>query len=300
MIVAILFILGLCLGSFVNALVWRTKQKAQSSELRAKSRKLTAKDFQLSAGKNLSIFTGRSQCTNCHHQLAAKDLVPVLSWTILRGRCRYCRQKISAQYPLVEIAGAVVFAASYFFWFNPVELVVHSTGVGPIGGGQWTLLATWLAASVGLLALAVYDLRWMLLPNRILYPTFAVALSGRLAYILFFAQDKAHSSWLLALSILVASGIFWLLFELSRGRLIGFGDVRLGLITGTLLADPLKSLAMIFIASLLGSLVAIPALLLGKKSMGTRLSYGPFLITAAFIVILFGDGLIDWYQRLLL
>lgn len=287
MVIIALALLGLCFGSFVNALVWRLRQRTISKGQSAKN-------------NQLSILSGRSQCTNCHHQLAAKDLVPVLSWAILRARCRYCRQPISAQYPLVEIVGALVFASSYFFWFNPVELVVHSTGIGPIGGGQWLLLSTWLAASVGLLALAVYDLRWMLLPNRILYPTLAVALSGRLAYILFFAQDKAHSFWLLALSILVASGIFWLLFELSRGRLIGFGDVRLGLITGTLLADPLKSLAMIFMASLLGSLVAIPALLLGKKSMGSRLPYGPFLITAAFIVILFGDGLIDWYQRLLL
>lgn len=224
----------------------------------------------------------------CGHALSANDLVPIFSWIALRARCRYCGQKISAQYPLVEITGGLVFVLSYFFW--PVELV----------GGQLVLFITWLAASVGLLALAVYDLRWMLLPNHILYPTFIVALSGRLTYILFFASDKAHNFWLLALSLLVASGIFWLLFELSRGRLIGFGDVRLGLITGTLLADQLKSLLMIFIASLLGTFIVMPALLLKKKSLGAHLPYGPFLITATFIVILFGDQLVDWYKRLLL
>lgn len=276
MIAALLFVLGLCFGSFVNALVWRTKQQAKSPKQRSES------------PTKLSILSGRSQCTNCGHSLSAIDLVPVLSWVTLKARCRYCGQKISAQYPVVEIIGSLVFVLSYFFW--PTQIV----------GGQLVLFITWLATSVGLLALAVYDAFWMLLPNRILYPTFIVALGGRLVYILFFASDKAHNFWLLALGLLVSSGIFWLIFELSRGKWIGFGDVRLGFITGALLADPLKSLLMIFIASLLGTFFVAPALLLKKKALGAHQPYGPFLITAAFIVILFGDQLINWYKNLII
>ena len=258
----VLFVLGLCFGSFVNALVWRVHRK---------------KD----------IVRERSQCVNCGHTLAPKDLIHVLSWVFLNGRCRYCQKPISLQYPIVEISLGIVFALSYYFWFNPIM------------GGQWLLFVTWLATSVGLLTLAVYDLRWMLLPNNILYPTFLVAITGRLAYILFSSNDIAHSFWLLALSILVAGGIFWLIYELSRGKAIGFGDVRLGLISGTVLADPLLSLQMIFVASVLGTVAILPGLLKGRKSLTTKVPYGPFLIVATFIVLLFGSSFSGWYQRLL-
>ncbi|MEK7096145.1 MAG: prepilin peptidase [Patescibacteria group bacterium] len=272
----VLFVLGLCFGSFVNAVVWRTRQQAKSRKLKTKS------------PKQFSILNGRSQCVHCGHVLFSKDLVPILSWLILRGKCRYCQKPISLQYPIVEILLGVVFAASYYFW--PVALQ----------GGQWLLFVTWLSSSVGLLALAVYDLRFMLLPNSILYPTFLVAITGRLAYILFFSNDIAHSSWLLVLSILVASGIFWLIYELSRGKAIGFGDVRLGLISGTVLADPLLSLQMIFVASALGVVAILPELLSHRKSLTTKVPYGPFLIVATFIVLLFGNSFTTYYQSLIL
>lgn len=86
----ILILLGLCLGSFVNALVWRLHEN---------------KDF----------VKGRSQCINCGHVLAARDLVPLFSWLTLGGKCRYCRRKVSVQYPLIELVGAAVFALSYAF-----------------------------------------------------------------------------------------------------------------------------------------------------------------------------------------
>lgn len=287
MILAVLVVLGLCFGSFVNALVWRTRQQAKSQKLKAKS------------SKQFSILSGRSQCVNCGHQLAAIDLIPVISWLLLRGRCRYCQKPISLQYPIVEILLGFVFVASYYFWFNPVELISHSTGAGPIGAGQWLLFVTWLSTSVGLLALAIYDIRWMLLPNKILYPTLLIAITGRLAYILFFSHDIAHSFWLLALSLLVAGGIFWLIYEFSRGKAIGFGDVRLGAVTGTVLAGPFLSLQMIFIASVLGTIAILPGLLSRHKTLTTKIPYGPFLIMATFIVLLFGPSITSWYTRLL-
>ena len=281
MIVVFLAVLGLCLGSFVNAVVWRIREqdlRSQSLDLRKKKRKV----------QDLSILHGRSQCTDCGHQLAPKDLIPVLSWLFLRGRCRYCKKPISPQYPVVELVLAVVFVASYLFWPNDLGQL-----------GQWLLLATWLGSSVGLLALLIYDLKWMLLPNRILYPTFFVALAGRLAYIAFFAPQKVMSYELLVISLLVASGIFYLLFYVSQGRWIGFGDVRLGLITGTVLGKPSLSLLMIFIASVLGTLFAMPSLLSGRKKLVSKLPYGPFLIVATAICLLWGESLIHWYKSLL-
>jgi prepilin signal peptidase PulO-like enzyme (type II secretory pathway) len=91
-----------------------------------------------------------------------------------------------------------------------------------------------------------------------------------------------------------------LLFYVSSGRWIGFGDVRLGLITGTLLATPAKSLLMLFLASLLGTLFVLPAVVTGRSKMTSRIPYGPFLIIATSAVLLFGQPFITWYQNHLL
>jgi leader peptidase (prepilin peptidase)/N-methyltransferase len=270
LIVIALSILGLALGSFVNALVWRLHEQKKGK-------------------KGLSILHGRSVCPNCKHKLAWYDLIPVISWFTLKGKCRYCNKPISRQYPMVEIISGIVFAGSYIFWPETVN-----------ANGQWILLATWLACSVGLLALAVYDLKWMLLPNKIIYPTLLTALAGRLLYVLFFESKPGHAVLLWALSILVASGVFYALYVISNGKWIGFGDVRLGLITGTLLADPQKAIAMIFIASLIGTVLILPSLIKGNKNLASRLPYGPFLIVATAIMVVFGDSLLNWYKGLIL
>ncbi len=278
-------------GSFVNALCWRVHQqelKAKSQKPKARTKALSTFSFQLSAKKSqYSILYGRSQCPSCQHQLASKDLIPVLSWLFLRGRCRYCKMPISVQYPLVELSLAAVFVVSYVFW--PATL----------SGGQWWLFGAWLASSVGLMALLVYDAKWMLLPNRILYPTLLAALVGQISYIVFYAPDVALSFWLLALSLAIASGIFWIIFTISNGKWIGYGDVRLGLVTGTLLADPKLAALMIFVASVLGTLFALPDMLRGKKSAMSKIPFGPFLIAGTMIALLFGNDIIDWYTNLL-
>jgi len=272
-IAIILFVVGLALGSFVNALVWRVHEQSKKKK----------------SDKRLSVINGRSMCVHCKHLLAWYDLIPLLSWLWLRGRCRHCKKSISAQYPVVELLAGLVFAGSYLFWPDTVHLQ-----------GQWLLLSAWLISSVGLLALAVYDVRWMLLPNRILYPTLAAAFAGRLAYLAAYQDKKFHGLIMWVLSIVISSGFFFALFMISKGRWIGYGDVRLGLITGTLLADPQKSLAMLFLASLLGSLVMTPALASKHKTLASRLPFGPFLITATAILVVFGDSLLNWYKDLIL
>lgn len=271
----ILAVLGLTAGSFVNALVWRIR-----------TQETTKKPEDPAA---LSIVRGRSMCPNCRHTLAGRDLVPLFSWLVLRGRCRYCQTKISRQYPIVELAGSVIFVSSYIFWPQALG-----------SAAQWLLFITWLICATGLMALLVYDMKWMLLPSRILYPVFLIAAAGRLAYIIGFAPDKSHSFTQWAFSLLVASGLFWALFMVSSGRWIGYGDVRLGLITGTLLAAPDKSLLMIVLSAFLGTLVMVPLLIAGRSSWHAKVPYGPFLIAATLIVILFGSEIINWYERLVL
>ena len=262
-VAVVLGILGLCLGSFVNALTWRLRNK---------------KDW----------VNGRSQCPKCSHQLAAQDLIPVVSWLLLKGRCRYCKKPISKQYPLVEIIVAANFIASYYCW--PGSLSSH---------GAKFALASWLAVSVGLTALAVYDWRWRLLPNKLIYPTAALAILLRLIYILAFTSDKLNQLGQWGVAVLVASGLFWVLYTVSAGAWIGYGDVRLGLITGSVLATPGKSILMIFGGSLLGSLAALPGLLSKRRELNSVVAFGPFLILATALSVLFGDSLIHWYRHLL-
>lgn len=278
MIIVALGILGVIFGSFINALVWRLHEQA---ELAGKKTKAAAKRRQ-----ELSIAKGRSMCPRCEHTLAAKDLVPVLSWVWLRGKCRYCRAPIGWQYPVVELVTGALFAWSYAAW----PLAMH--GSGPFQ------LVCWLIFLVGFVALAVYDLKWYLLPDRIVIPLSALAALQVVVVALW-----AHSWSLLYEPLLAAAiifGLFWLLFQVSRGAWIGGGDVKLAVCLGLLAATPLKSFMVIFFASLIGTVVSIPLLLRGKQGLRLQIPFGPYLLAATVIVVLYGSTIVDWYQRMLL
>lgn len=148
MITLLIFILGLCFGSFVNAWVWRTKS-------------------------GHSIVTGRSMCPHCKHQLAWYDNLPLVSYLVLQAKCRYCHKAISAQYPLVELGTGLLFAALYWHF-------VPNNGVG------WLVLASWCLVSVFMMAAFVYDLHYMQLPDRFMLPaiTMALVLMGVNIYLL--------------------------------------------------------------------------------------------------------------------
>ena len=287
MIRLVLIVLGLCLGSFVNALVWRLHEQANEGE-RAKVhnskglRRLSfARVFHADRQSRYSILMGRSMCPECHHELGAKDLVPLFSWLYLRGKCRYCGKPISWQYPLVELLTAVLFVASYAWW----PYILHGLGL--------YYFIFWLVFLVGFMALAVYDLRWLLLPNKLVFPLIVLALLEIIGAFVFYGTDwqvLVGAIW----GVLIASGIFYVIFQLSAGRWIGGGDVKLGVVIGLLLGGPLMSLLMLFVASCLGTIAGLPLLAAGKRN--ARLPFGPFLITATVIVMLFGTAIIGWYR----
>jgi prepilin signal peptidase PulO-like enzyme (type II secretory pathway) len=273
MIILVLAVLGLSLGSFVNALVWRLHEQA---ELAGKGGKKQA-DYK----KKLSISRGRSMCPHCHHELAGKDLVPVLSWLALGGKCRYCGKPVSWQYPTVEIANAILFIVSYLWW----PYVLQGSGL--------YYFVFWLVFLVGFMALTVYDLRWQLLPNKLVFPLIGLAIVQVLGAFIFYDtgwQALAGALW----GVLISSGIFYAIFQVSNGAWIGGGDVKLGVVIGLLLGGPLMSLLMLFVASCLGTLVGLPFLLAGKRQM--RIPFGPFLIAGTVLVILFGASIINWYK----
>lgn len=270
MIILILVLLGLCIGSFVNAFVWRFHEQSRSKKPK----------------KELSILKGRSMCVHCKHSLAVWDLVPLFSWLQLRGKCRYCRKPISWQYPLVELLTALAFVGSYLCW----PYGFSATGVVQFG--------VWLICLSFFMILIVYDLRWMLLPNNIVYPLVGVALVGLVAQVVL----RSDASLLLdALwGVVCLFGLFWVLFQVSGGRWIGGGDVKLALALGIIVGGPANALLVVFISSLIGVIVTVPLIIQRKKNYSSRVPFGPFLMVACMVVFLFGQQIVDWYTKLVL
>jgi len=259
-VVIALGLLGVCLGSFANAAIWRLKVK---------------KD----------IVRDRSECTHCHHKLAANDLIPVVSWLILRGKCRYCHKKIDDN-PFVELGVGIYFVASYLLW--PVMLNSNYA---------WFDFSLWLLYGVGLAILFVYDLRWYLLPDRVVWP---LAVLGAVDFIargimqhLSFGQFAAEA----ALALFVISGLYYLLHIVSKGKWVGFGDVKLGIFMGLALGWQMGLLTL-FLANLIGCLIIIPGLITGKLRANSQVPFGPLLIAGFVIAGLFGQRLLDWYLNI--
>ncbi len=278
MIIVALGILGIIFGSFINALVWRLHEQEALLGKKTKAARKRRRD--------LSITKGRSMCPHCGHELAAKDLVPVLSWLSLGGKCRYCQAPISWQYPVVELLTGALFALSYAAW--PLDM--HGVGLFQF--------ACWLVFLVGFVALAVYDLRWFLLPDRVVLPL--TILAGLQTVVVALWARSLEQLYLPLLAAAIIFGLFWLLFQASQGAWIGGGDVKLAVTLGLLAATPLKAFMVIFFASLLGTLVSIPLLMQGKRGLKLQIPFGPYLLTATIIVVLYGTAIVDWYQRLIL
>lgn len=276
MIIIIAFVgLGLIFGSFVNALVWRLREQSLPASRRQSKGKAKKKE--------LSITKGRSMCPDCGHTLHAVDLVPVLSWLKMKGKCRYCKKPISWQYPIVELLTAALFVVSYFYW--PATLY----------GWEWLSFGAWLLCIVGFMALIIYDLRWMILPNKIIFPLYGFAVAFAIARLVSVTDIKTVLNILLGIA--VGGGIFYLLFVVSDGRWIGGGDVKLGFLLGALAGTPAKAALVLFVASAAGSLVTVPLTMSGKMNRNTRIPFGPLLIIGGIIVVLFGETIIDWYTR---
>lgn len=272
--IVVLLVLGLCFGSFTNALVWRLHKQEEQKKLTKKQR------------RDLSIIHGRSMCVHCRHTLAWYDLLPVVSWLSLKGKCRYCGKPIDDS-PLVELTTAALFMWSYVAWPYGWEAL----GV--------VLFGFWLVFLVGFMALAIYDLKWMLLPNRIVY--FLIGLSAVQVLVkLIMSEDKglvvSEAFW----GFVTIGGLFYGLFQVSKGKWIGGGDVKLSFMIGLLVGGPLNSILAIFVASFTGSLVSIPMMARKTLKPNSHIPFGPFLLFATIVVYLYGTRLAEWYTTTLL
>ncbi len=253
-----LFLIGLCFGSF--ALVVADRMKIDKDWVR-----------------------GRSACEYCKKVLAPKDLVPLFSWLSTGGKCRYCHKSLSVFYPLAELGLGLAFLLSYVFL--PYEL----------SGQGFVLFGMWLFGLITMCSLVVFDLRWYLLPSKLVYPLIGLAFVHRVVDVM--AHDQPVDEALIGtfLAVLVGSGLFWSLHWLSKGKWIGDGDYRLGMAIALFLGDPLVTWAALFFASIIGLLVSAPMIMKSKDKMRLKIPFGPFLIGGLYFAYLFGERLIDWY-----
>lgn len=252
-------LLGLCMGSFLNCLAWR-----------------------ITHGE--SVLHGRSHCTSCGHELSARDLIPVVSWLICRGRCRYCGERVSWRYPATEIVCAVMYVSIllvYGLTIQTVELVAF--------------------ASV-LLVLSLTDLDEYVIPNK----TIIAAIVIRVVYIavmgilgrgnaLIVLRDSLLSGIAVALPVLILS----LIMDHVLGReSLGGGDIKLLFVAG-LYFGWMQSLFLIMVACVLGLVLA--KLGQNRKEEGERsrlIPFGPAIALACWICMLVGDHVVSWYLRM--
>jgi len=251
-------LLGLVVGSFLNVVVHRVP-----------------------AGR--SVVRPRSACPACGHEVRARDNVPVVSWLVLRGRCRDCGAPISARYPLVELGTGVLFAATF--------LVLEARG-------QLAVLPAALFLAAISIALAAIDLDTRRLPNAIVLPSYPV-----LAVLLVLASALG-GDWSALARAGIGGAALWLLYFLvmvAKPGGMGFGDVKLaGLLGGVLGWFGWGSLVVgAFAAFLVGGVFSVVLMLAGRAGRKSAIPFGPWMLLGAWIGIFVGEPLWGAYLGIL-
>jgi len=255
------FLFGLIVGSFLNCVIFRLEKKE-------------------------SFIKGRSYCPHCHHSLGFFDLIPVLSFLILKGRCRYCHHPISLCYPLVELGCGFLFLFAFQNQLANLEL------------GFLNLFSFFLVLAIFcfLIIIFVFDLWHYLILDKIIYPALGLVILYRLVEILKFKSWNLGMEYLF--SGLATATFFLILVVFSSGRWMGMGDVKLSFLMGLFLGFPKILVALIF-SFFSGALVGTFLIILGKKTLKSEVPFGPFLVLATFISFFFSQKLIDFYLNLI-
>lgn len=280
--------LGLIMGSFAGAQVWRLRANQLAEDKEVKEPYDKAEYARLKPLMGRKTKDDRSQCLTCGHALSWYDLIPLGSWLSTGGKCRYCKKPIGKFEPLIEIGTAVLFAVFTYMWVAGVGISLVSLAI----------LALWLAALTMLVILFVYDLKWFLLPDKIVFPLVIVAIVIDIALLNVVGTiDLTPALISLAASVSILSGLYLVLWLVSKGQWVGFGDVKLGVALGLLIADWRLALLTLFLANLIGTLVVLPGLLTKKLSRKTQVPFGPFLIVGFLISLLFGTQILSGYDQ---
>jgi len=252
LIYILVFVSGAVLGSFLNVVIRRLKVDKKGTRI------------------NL---LGRSRCLECGRELAPRDLIPIISFFLLKGKCRFCGAKISLQYPIVETISALL----------PV-LIIWQFGLSNIN--SWVLIFS----SYILLLIFFFDLNNEIIPDVLLWP---LAFLG-IFYQALISPDLATSYFDLIYGVLIGGGLFLIFVILSKEKWMGMGDVKLGAVLGIFVSFP-QIIVVLFSAFILGSLVSLFLIGIRKKTLKSQIPFGPFLILGFFFSVFWGERIINWY-----
>lgn len=248
-----IFLFGLCIGSSLNAWLWRLH-------------------------RDESMFGRRSYCPKCKKQLRNFDLIPLLSFLFLGGKCRFCRKKISWQYPLVELTAAILFVLSF-------NVVVSKIGVDLVG--QIYLWLYWYFIAI-LIVIFVFDLKYYLILDKVSLPAMLIIFLVNLFF------NPNWTSWIIG--GIAGAGFFAAQYFVSKGEWVGGGDIRLGGLIGLMLGWQ-GLLITLFIAYVIGAIVGIILILTKQKTLQSKIPFGPFLCSGAIIALLWGEQIVTWYFK---
>jgi leader peptidase (prepilin peptidase)/N-methyltransferase len=239
-------VFGLILGSFLNVVIHRLPRRE-------------------------SLVRPGSHCPQCGADIRWYDNIPVVSWLVLRGRCRSCAVRISSRYPLVEAITGVAFALAMWRF-----------------GVTWSLLVAW-AFIAAMIAIAFIDFDHMIIPDKIVLPGAVIGLAASIAL-------QPERWWIYLVAAAGAAFFFLLLAVLWPGGGMGFGDVKMALFMGAVLGASV--LVALFAAFLFGSIVGVYLIVIRKQSRKTRVPFGPYLALGAILAILLGETILRNYQSL--
>lgn len=255
-IAVLVFIIGLILGSFFNVIIFRLPERK-------------------------SIVTPRSSCGSCGTTLEALDLIPVFSYVFLKGKCRYCKSRISFRYPLVEFITGVLYVVLYIKFGMSIEFII-----------------TVYLMSI-LLIVFFIDLDHMIIPNELVL---AGLIGGIPLFILrfWFADQLIDGApWYSPLLGMAVTSGFLLLIALIGaaiygGDAFGMGDVKIFLPIGLNLGLKLSVMSLIF-SVFIGGVTGLVLMITGLKERKSQIPFGPFIVTGTFLSILFGQDILAWY-----
>lgn len=273
-IVFLVFILGLCIGSFVNVLVYRIENDVKMSL--------------------------RSFCPSCKKQIRWFDNIPLLSWLILKAKCRNCYKKISIQYPLVELLTGSSFVA-ILYSFRMFEKLIYLFDNGQFSLKILLSAVILLFISFVLVLNAVFDLKTSYLLSNYIY--FGI-LATSIFWVLNFSGNVISGDFFIYLSPYLLSAtipalFFFLLSFFSKGTWMGEGDWELVLLMGFLLGFPNIIVAFYF-SFIVGAIYGIIGIYTKKFKMKTALPFGPFLVAGTYFSLLFGEQITSFYVRMFL
>jgi leader peptidase (prepilin peptidase)/N-methyltransferase len=270
-------VLGLLVGSFLNVVILRLPARLMH-DWKQQSRDLLELSADDEPPAPPGIVREPSHCPHCKHPLGAVENIPLLSWLMLRGRCRHCGARISIQYPLVELLSALCCAA-----------IVWKFGVSWQAGAG--LLFTWT-----LIALAGIDVRTQLLPDQMTLPLLWLGLVLSLVPLFVAAPTSIIGA---AIGYLCLWSVYWV-FKLATGKEgMGYGDFKLLAALGAWMG-PAALLPIVLLSSLIGAIVGGAYLAIRGHDRATPIPFGPFIAAAGWVQFVCGPTLLAWYQSVFL